>query len=69
MKLPHIITKRHIHDWMIKIATVVFFCDLIAMIWPQFRHQWDNVAHGGVAIATFLAAFADCFFHEEEDKQ
>lgn len=62
---------RHYFRWaLLHAAIVLFFCDMIAAIWPAFDIIWrTHVAHIGVAIAAFAATLAEFITEEErEDK-
>ena len=57
--------KRRVRWGLMHVALMIFFCDALACIWPQFEVHWKIVSRVGVAIAAFFATFAE-YFHDEE---
>lgn len=58
--------KHILRWWLIHTALILFFCDVVAAIWPSFDHVWTHVAHLGVAFAAFGEAAAEHLIREAE---
>lgn len=67
-KAKHI---KHIVKWsLIHCALVLFFADLVAIIWPAFGSVWNGpVEKAGVALAAFFTCIAEYLYDDEELKK
>lgn len=62
---------KHIAKWsLIHVAMVLFFADLVALIWPAFGSVWSGpIQKMGVALAAFFACIAEYLYDDEELKR
>lgn len=61
---------KHLVKWsLIHAALVLFFADLVALIWPAFGEVWSgHIQKAGVAVAAFFACIAEYLYDDEELK-
>lgn len=61
---------KHLIKWsLIHAALVLFFADLLALIWPAFSIVWAGpVQKVGVALAALFACIAEYLYDDEELK-
>ena len=55
MRLPKLkMSARKFHVTLMHVALLMFFCDLVAAVFPSFDHWWQSREHFLVALAATL---------------